>query len=579
MSPALPLHAHPHDWLLPSRYVVTSNLEAGESAGAGFAASAAGPSRCLSLFVGLEGEAAETLDACRKATGEPKLKGPVPVPEKSGAFAVVLSKEVTRKIGGYAVGEPGLATVRGAQLGAAILALPGEGARVVVVLSAGLKSAIGAHAEEFLTGLLQRGVSLKAATRDRVAHVRNSTPTSGAGTAPSFGAPVGTKFHVQLASEDFPADAFDKARGLHGAMVVARSLVNMPGSALTPESYELFLRDMVKAECEKAGATHHIGIEVMQAERLAKEGCHLICAVGRASASAPRIVKLTFTPADPAQALKHVTLVGKGITFDTGGLDIKASTFMRNMKKDMGGSAAAFGSFLALARRGVPLRLTCYLAIAENMVSGDAMRPGDVYRARNGLTVEIDNTDAEGRLVLADALCLAAEENPDWIIDLATLTGAARTALGGGVDALFSNDAKLQDLVFRTGLDHADAVWPLPLVDDYEASLDSNVADMVNSASSPQGGAITAALFLRRFVGGRPWCHIDTYMWTDKPTELFPKQARPPNACASWRPPCAPSPGAEGDAWSARQQTCRLNSVRTLALGFDMLGPPPYDQA
>jgi leucyl aminopeptidase len=374
-----------------------------------------------------------------------------------------------------------------------------------VRLSPALKAAVGTHGEEFLTGFLHRGVSLKVAFGAR----------EGADGKPS------ATLHAFVSRVDFSPESFAAAQSLNEAMVLARGLVNMPANVLNPESYEILVREVLKRETQREGNSGQLAVEAFGVDALVEKRCGLVLAVGKGSDIAPRILKLTYTPSPSAPGSRHVTLVGKGITFDTGGLDIKASNFMRNMKKDMGGSAAALGAFLALARRKVPARVTCYLALAENMVSGRAMRPGDVYTARNGLTVEIDNTDAEGRLVLADALCLAAEESPDWIIDLATLTGAARTALGGGVDALFSNDKAREDLIFRTGLELGDPVWPLPLVDDYEPLLDSGVADVVNSASSPQGGAITAGLFLRKFVGQVPWSHVDTYMWTDRAGELF----------------------------------------------------------
>jgi leucyl aminopeptidase len=186
----------------------------------------------------------------------------------------------------------------------------------------------------------------------------------------------------------------------------------------------------------------------------------------------------------------------------------------------MGGAAASLGAFLALSGKLVSVNLTCYLALAENMVSGSSMRPGDVYLSHNGLSVEIDNTDAEGRLVLADAISVCAGDRPDWIIDLATLTGAARVALGGGVDALFSSDSQLQETLFQSGLETGDLVWPLPLFDEYEKSLDSSVADIVNSAPGGHGGAITAALFLLKFTSQIPWSHVDTFMWSEKPTVL-----------------------------------------------------------
>jgi leucyl aminopeptidase len=455
------------------------------------------------VHVGLDSETEDAwLVAARAVAGDFKPKVCVfagRADDGSGQWACVVPASLPRKIGGHSLGARGLSTLQGAIACAGLLALPAgavpKDGVLHVRLSKALCTSLEQTQEEFLTGFLQRAHTLKKGT---------SQPLK-----------------VSFESLDVSAEAFSAAQSACDAMTLARSLVNMPANILNPETYEHFVRELVKSECARAQNPNHLSVEVFHAERLAADGCGLLCAVGKGSDVTPRLLKLQYTPVPSSRASRHVVLVGKGITFDTGGLDVKPSNFMRNMKKDMGGSAAALGAFLSLTRRQVPLRLTCYLALAENMVSGASMRPGDVYTARNGVSVEIDNTDAEGRLVLADALCYAAEEKPDWIVDLATLTGAARTALGGGVDALFSNDKAAEDLLFRTGLEVADPVWPLPLVDDYEALLDSSVADCANSSTTPQGGAITAALFLRKFVGKVPWSHIDTYMWTDRAGDLF----------------------------------------------------------
>lgn len=452
----------------------------------------------------------EWLQAARAFAGDFKSKACVVAGRSESGMAqwvCVVPAASTRKLGGHLFGTRGHATLQGAAACAGLLALPAgavptEGA-IHIALSKTLLAALGSAQEEFLTGFFQRARSLKKTS--------------------------GTPKKVVFNADHVSADGYLAAWSMSEAMTLTRSLVNMPANVLNPETYEQCVREMVKAECARAHNPNHLSVEVLHAERLAAQGCGLLCAVGKGSDVPPRLVKLSYAPVSApvsaphgaSHSARHVVLVGKGITFDTGGLDVKASNFMRNMKKDMGGSAAALGAFLSLTRRQVPVRLTCYLALAENMVSGGAMRPGDVYTARNGVSVEIDNTDAEGRLVLADALCFAAEEKPDWIIDLATLTGAARVSLGAGVDALFSNSKSHEECLFQAGLEMADPVWALPLVDDYESQLDSSVADCSNSASTPQGGAITAALFLRKFVGNVPWSHIDTYMWTDKPGDLF----------------------------------------------------------
>jgi leucyl aminopeptidase len=201
------------------------------------------------------------------------------------------------------------------------------------------------------------------------------------------------------------------------------------------------------------------------------------------------------------------------------------------MKKDMGGSAAAVGIFLACAMLNLPLKVSCYLAIAENMISGEAMRPGDIYKSKNGLHVEIDNTDAEGRLVLADTLTLACEEKPDWLLDFATLTGAARVSLGPMVDSLFGNNKVTTDLLYETSVENGDWVWPMPLVSDYENYFDSSVADMMNSSTSGFAGSVTAALFLQKFISVDAWNHIDTFMWCDKPNYLWQEGSSPTGKC------------------------------------------------
>lgn len=325
------------------------------------------------------------------------------------------------------------------------------------------------------------------------------------------------------------------AARLADAMLWTRSLINAPPNMLRPDSYERIVLDLCKTLREtEHGRPHSIGVEVYKGASLAELNCRLIEAVGQGSSVEPRLIQITYRPksssADQAKnsvdaPRKKVALIGKGITFDSGGYDIKASTFMRNMKKDMGGSAAVIGAFHAVVQMGLDLDLDIYLCLAENMVSGNAFRPGDVICARDGSLVEIDNTDAEGRLVLADALHLAAESNPDWIIDLATLTGAARIALGPDVDSMFSNEAEKALLVASCGVETGDWVWQLPRVGSYQKMLESSIADIANSSSSGHGGAITAALFLEKFVGRAAWTHIDTYMWTDKPGSLTTAEA------------------------------------------------------
>ncbi|MBX9698542.1 MAG: leucyl aminopeptidase family protein, partial [Acetobacteraceae bacterium] len=237
-----------------------------------------------------------------------------------------------------------------------------------------------------------------------------------------------------------------------------------------------------------------------------------LAAVGAASPRAPRVAVLEW--GEPGAPL--VALCGKGVCFDTGGLDLKPSGPMLRMKKDMGGAALVLGVAEVVMRRRLPVRLLVLVGAVENAVAGNAFRPGDVLRTRAGLTVEVGNTDAEGRLVLCDLLAFAAEHKPALIIDCATLTGAARVALGPDLPALFTGDDGLAADLIAAGTAAADPVWRLPLHDGYISWLDSTVADLSNVAAKPMAGSIIGALFLRRFVpDGVRWAHLDVYCWND----------------------------------------------------------------
>lgn len=320
-------------------------------------------------------------------------------------------------------------------------------------------------------------------------------------------------------------DCLTQAQTLAEAMLWTRSLVNAPPNVLRPDSFEKIVTEMMRQKEDDGTQKFETRLEVYRGAALAELNCKLLQAVGRGSTVEPRLMKLTlrFAASDDKHGLNprpRVAIVGKGITFDSGGYDIKPSSAMRNMKKDMGGAAAAVGVFLAAAGLDLGVDLDVYLCLAENMISGDAFRPGDMITARDGSLIEIENTDAEGRLVLADALHLAAETRPDWILDFATLTGAARVALGPEVDALLSNEADLALLVTSSGVETGDWVWHLPRVPSYQKMLESSVGDLMNASASGHAGALTAALFLERFVGRTPWTHIDTFMWSEKPGSL-----------------------------------------------------------
>jgi leucyl aminopeptidase len=288
------------------------------------------------------------------------------------------------------------------------------------------------------------------------------------------------------------------------AICSARDLINAPAAELGPQQL---------AEAAAGLARRHGGrAEIITGEALS-EGFPCMAAVGAGSPRAPHLAVLRWE-GDANGPL--VALCGKGVCFDTGGLDLKPSAAMLRMKKDMGGAAVMLAVAEMVMRAKLPLRLLVLIGAVENAVSGNAMRPMDVLRSRKGLRVEIGNTDAEGRLVLCDLLQFAAEQNPAMILDAATLTGAARVALGPDLPALFSNDDTLSERLLAAGLAVQDPLWRLPLHDGYDSWLDSPFADLSNVSQKPMAGAVTAALFLRRFVPeNQPWVHLDVYAWND----------------------------------------------------------------
>jgi leucyl aminopeptidase len=288
------------------------------------------------------------------------------------------------------------------------------------------------------------------------------------------------------------------------ADALARDLINTPAGDLGPKE----LGAAIEAVATRYGAR----CRAIVGDALIAEGFPAIHAVGRAAAQAPRLLDLTWGSAGP-----RVTLIGKGVCFDTGGLDLKPSSGMLLMKKDMGGAACALALAQLVMDAGLRVRLRLLVPAVENSVSANAYHPGDVLATRKGLTVEVANTDAEGRLVLADALALAEEEKPDLVIDLATLTGAARTALGPELPALYASSDALSGELMACARRACDPLWPMPLYAPYEDDFASKVADIANASSSPFAGSIIAALFLKRFVGETtPWLHLDLYAWNGK---------------------------------------------------------------
>ncbi len=307
------------------------------------------------------------------------------------------------------------------------------------------------------------------------------------------------------------------------AQAMVRDLVDTPASDLGPGE----LADAALALAQATGAS----IEVTRGEALLAANFPAVHAVGRAASRSPRMIELRW--GDVSHPV--VAIIGKGITFDSGGLNIKPGGAMAAMKKDMGGAAHALALARLITAARLPIRLHLIIPAAENSISGDAMRPGDVLATRAGKTIEVTNTDAEGRLVLADAITLAVESKPVLILDFATLTGAARVALGPQLPAFFTNDETLA-AEFAAAADSAhDPVWRLPLWPGYRDMLKSSVADMVNSADGGFAGAITAALFLEAFVpAGTPWLHLDTFAWTPAARPGRPKGGEALGLRAAW---------------------------------------------
>ena len=285
---------------------------------------------------------------------------------------------------------------------------------------------------------------------------------------------------------------------------LTRDLINTPCEDMSPSNLAL----VAKALTDEFGGKFN---EIV-GDKLLKENFPAIHAVGRASSNLPRLIEINWGNEHD----DHLVLVGKGVCFDTGGYDIKSASGMRLMKKDMGGAAHVLGLARIIMADKLPVKLTVLIPAVENAISSNAYKPGDVVQTRQGLTIEIGNTDAEGRVILSDALAYAAEKKPQLIIDFATLTGAAKVGLGSELPALFSNQADLAANLQAQSFISDDPMWQLPLHQPYRDLIQSPIADISNSASSPYGGAITAALFLESFVDNRPWIHCDLMAWNFK---------------------------------------------------------------
>lgn len=296
----------------------------------------------------------------------------------------------------------------------------------------------------------------------------------------------------------------EQASAVLQASLMVRNWINTPTEDMGPEQLEIAVREVANI-CNAQ-------LQTVIGDALLEQNYPTIHAVGRASHREPRVIRLDWGDV----AHPQLVLCGKGVCFDTGGLDMKAAAGMRNMKKDMGGAAHALALAYLVMHAKLPVRLTLLIAAVENSIAGNAFRPGDIIRTRQGLSVEIHNTDAEGRLVLSDLLTLACESKPDLIMDFATLTGAARIALGPDLPVLYSNRDVLADAYHAAGLAQHDPIWRLPLWQPYLSYLKSSVADLSNASTGTHAGSITAALFLQCFVKSETdWMHLDVYSWND----------------------------------------------------------------
>ena len=318
---------------------------------------------------------------------------------------------------------------------------------------------------------------------------------------------------IVLAAVDDDVSAYlERGLELGGAGWRARMLSTVPSNLKSPQ----WLAEQAEALADESGLT----CEVWDEQKLAREGFGGVLAVGQASATPPRLIRLDYAPPRGARKAPRVVLVGKGITFDTGGLSIKPGEAMSTMKRDMTGGAVVMAVMAALGRLGCPFRVTGLVPAAENAVGGNALRPGDVITQYGGRTTEVLNTDAEGRLVLADAMAYAVEKlDPAVLVDVATLTGAIKVALGQRVGAFFANDERLAGRLYDAGVESGEPLWRMPLESDYEDTLSSTIADSKNNPAGP--GAITAALFLQHFAGDVPWAHLDLASVGDSPSESY----------------------------------------------------------
>lgn len=397
-----------------------------------------------------------------------------------------------------------------------IPAPPGIAATSVLLVGLGNTDDLRQDATAF-QGLLRRAAGAALRSVDSVSSIALALPIRDAGEAEAVatGALLGAYRYttyksaiptsdldaITIAAHETTQSGLDRAAVIAAAVAATRDLVNLPPSDLFPQSFAEAVIEQASADILR----DRVHVEVLDDRELEKRGFGGLIGVGRGSIRGPRLVKVTYVPDEAAPLL---SFVGKGITFDSGGISLKPAAKMENMKSDMAGAAAAVQALFAIARLGLPVRVTAWLALAENMPSGSAVRPADVLRIYGGKTVEVTNTDAEGRLVLADALVVAQEESPDLLVDIATLTGAQVAALGRRTSGVMGTPAA-QNQVVLAATAAGEPMWAMPIPEEMLGYFDSNTADLKN-AGAPAGGMLAASAFLREFVGRDvEWAHLD----------------------------------------------------------------------
>ncbi|MGD2132124.1 MAG: leucyl aminopeptidase family protein [Maricaulaceae bacterium] len=440
------------------------------------------------------------------------MRAVVETPEgEATPLHVVTSEELDGFLDARSDAHAAFARACGFKAGAGeLLILPdADGAPARIVLGAGKGEDV----------LALGAAPLKAPVRD---YVIASAPEGWTGDAMAIAWELGAyQFEAYKAADRKPARLvapegadLEEVGRVARAVKLVRDLVNTPAGDMGPEALEAAAREMAKP--------YGASVKVTTGDKLLKENYPAVHAVGRAAHEAPRMIEIEWGEKDAPKDRPRLAIVGKGVCFDTGGLNIKTGDFMRLMKKDMGGAAHALGLAQMVMDAKLPVTLHVAVPAVENAISADAFRPGDVLKTRAGLTVEVENTDAEGRLVLADGLARVIEDEPDLVVDFATLTGAARVAVGAEIAPFFTNEDKLAAALEKAAAASGDPVWRLPLWAGYDRQLESPIADLKNLGNGAFAGSIMAALFLQRFVKARPWIHLDVFAWNPNPRPARP---------------------------------------------------------